>query len=317
MKILVTELMWEDGIKDLKDKGYEVDYDMELSRKREELIHLLPNYDAVIVRNETQVDTEFLEAAKKTQVIGRLGVGLDNIDLIGASERNIPVVSARNANATSVAEYVIAAMLDASRPLTAANKDVREGNWNRKRFTGIELNNRVLGLIGMGEISHRVARRAKAFGMEVIGYDPFVASFDHVVQETGIRQVDTVEDVLKASDFVSVHVPLIDSTKHLLDREAFRVMKEEAYVINSARGGIIHEGDIVEAIKEKQIAGAYLDVLEKEPIEKDSPLATSEGIVLTPHIAGLTLEAQSRTAMLISEEVDRVLKGGKSLCQVN
>lgn len=317
MKILVTELMWEDGIKDLKDKGYEIDYDMELSRKREELIRLLPNYDAVIVRNETQVDTEFLEAAKKTQVIGRLGVGLDNIDLTGASERNIPVVSARNANATSVAEYVIAAMLDASRPLTAANKDVREGNWNRKRFTGIELNNRVLGLIGMGEISHRVARRAKAFGMEVIGYDPFVASFDHVVQETGIRQVDTVEDVLKASDFVSVHVPLIDSTKHLLNRQAFRVMKKEAYVINSARGGIIHEDDIVEAIKEKEIAGAYLDVLEKEPIEKDSPLASAEGIVLTPHIAGLTLEAQSRTAMLISEEVDRVLKGGKSLCQVN
>lgn len=317
MKILVTELMWEDGIKDLKDKGYEIDYDMELSRKREELIRLLPNYDAVIVRNETQVDTEFLEAAKKTQVIGRLGVGLDNIDLTGASERNIPVVSARNANATSVAEYVMAAMLDASRPLTDANKDVREGNWNRKRFTGIELNNRVLGLIGMGEISHRVARRAKAFGMEVIGYDPFVASFDHVVQETGIRQVDTVEDVLKASDFVSVHVPLIDSTKHLLDREAFRLMKEGAYVINSARGGIIHEGDIVEAIKEKQIAGAYLDVLEKEPIEKDSPLASAEGVVLTPHIAGLTLEAQSRTALLISEEVDRVLKGGKSLCQVN
>ena len=317
MKILVTELMWEDGIKDLKDKGYEIDYDMELSRKREELIRLLPNYDAVIVRNETQVDTEFLEAAKKTQVIGRLGVGLDNIDLTGASERNIPVVSARNANATSVAEYVMAAMLDASRPLTDANKDVREGNWNRKRFTGIELNNRVLGLIGMGEISHRVARRARAFGMEVIGYDPFVASFDHVVQETGIRQVDTVEDVLKASDFVSVHVPLIDSTKHLLDREAFRLMKEGAYVINSARGGIIHEGDIVEAIKEKEIAGAYLDVLEKEPIEKDSPLASAEGVVLTPHIAGLTLEAQSRTALLISEEVDRVLKGGKSLCQVN
>ena len=317
MKILVTELMWEDGIKDLKDKGYEVDYDMELSRKREELISLLPNYDAVIVRNETQVNTEFLEAAKKVQIIGRLGVGLDNIDLTGARERNIPVVSARNANATSVAEYVMAAMLDASRPLTAANKDVREGNWNRKLFTGIELNNRVLGLIGMGEISHRVARRAKAFGMEVIGYDPFVASFDHVIQETGIRQVDTVEDVLKVSDFVSVHVPLIDSTKHLLDRQAFQMMKEEAYVINSARGGIIHEGDIVEAIKEKQIAGAYLDVLEKEPIEKDSPLATSEGIVLTPHIAGLTLEAQSRTAMLISEEVDRVLKGGKSLCQVN
>lgn len=317
MKILVTELMWEDGIDDLKAKGYEVDYDMELSRKREELLGLLPNYDAVIVRNETKVDTEFLEAAKKTQIIGRLGVGLDNIDLKGARERNIPVVSARNANATSVAEYVMAAMLDASRPILAANKDVRKGNWNRKFFTGVELNNRVLGLIGMGEISHRVAKRAKAFGMEVVGYDPFVAPFDHVVQETGIKQVETVEEVLKASDFVSIHVPLTKDTKHLLDRDAFAIMKKEAFVINSARGGIVHEEDIVEAVKNNEIAGAYLDVLEKEPVEKDSPLTEAEEIILSPHIAGLTTEAQSRTAMLISEEVDRVLKGGKSLCQVN
>ncbi len=317
MKILVTELMWEDGLNDLKNKGYEVDYDMELSRKRKELIKLLPNYDAVIVRNETKVDTEFLNAAKKTQVIGRLGVGLDNIDLTGAKERQIPVISARNANATSVAEYVIAAMLDASRPLRLANEDVRKGNWNRKQFTGIELNNRVLGLIGMGEISHRVAKRAKVFGMDVIGYDPFVAPFDHVVQETGIKQVATVTEVLKASDFVSVHVPLTESTKHLLDLPAFKLMKPSAYVINSARGGIINEADVVEAVKNKDIAGAYLDVLEKEPIEKDSPLATSQGIILSPHIAGLTVEAQSRTAMLISEEVDRVLNGEKSLCQVN
>src|SRR5690625_3803921 len=156
MKVLVTELMWEDGIEDLRRRGYEVDYDMELSRKREELLGLLPNYDAVIVRNETKVDTEFLDAAKKTQVIGRLGVGLDNIDIKEAKNRNIPVISARNANATSVAEYVIATMLDAARPLSEANKDVRAGNWNRKFFTGYELNNRVLGLIGMGEIAHRV-----------------------------------------------------------------------------------------------------------------------------------------------------------------
>lgn len=317
MKILVTELMWEDGIEELRKLGYEVDYDMELSRKREELLELLPNYDAVIVRNETKVDTEFLKAAKNTKIIGRLGVGLDNIDLAGARERDTPVVSARNANATSVAEYVMAAMLDASRPILAANEDVRAGNWNRKFFTGVELNNRVLGLIGMGEISHRVAKRAKAFGMEVIGYDPFVAPFDHVVQETGIKQVKTVKEVLKAADFVSIHVPLTNDTKHLLNREAFATMKEEAFVINSARGGIVHEADIVEAVKTKQIAGAYLDVLENEPVEKDSPLAQVEEIILSPHIAGLTTEAQSRTAMLIAEEVDRVLKGGKSLCQVN
>jgi D-3-phosphoglycerate dehydrogenase/(S)-sulfolactate dehydrogenase len=316
MKILVTELMWEDGIEELKNKGYTVDYDPELSRKREELIRLLPDYDALIVRNETKVDTEFLEAAKKTQVIGRLGVGLDNIDLQGARERNIPVISARNANATSVAEYVMAAMLDASRPLNAADKDVREGNWNRKFFTGYELSKRTLGLVGMGEIAHRVANRAKAFGMNVVGYDPFIAPYDHVVQEVGIKHVE-LDELLKLSDFVSVHVPLNKATKHLINREKFELMKDHAYVINSARGGIVHEEDLVEAIKDKQIAGAYLDVLEKEPVEKGSPLTQVEEIKLSPHIAGLTIEAQSRTALLIAEEVDRVLNGGQSLCRVN
>jgi len=316
MKILVTELMWEDGIEELKRKGYTVDYDMELSRKREKLLSLLPAYDAVIVRNETKVDTEFLEAAKKTQVIGRLGVGVDNIDLEGAGERNIPVISARNANATSVAEYVMAAMLDASRPLTEADADVRKGNWDRKFFTGYELNNRTLGLVGMGEIAHRVAKRAQAFGMNVVGYDPFVAPFDHVVQESRIKQVE-MEELLKRSDFISIHVPLTKATRHLINKENMQLMKAHAYVINSARGGIVHEEDLVEAVEAKQIAGAYLDVLEREPVQKDSPLAKVEGIRLSPHIAGLTIEAQSRTAMLIAEEVDRVLNGGQSLCRVN
>ena len=316
MKILVTELMWEDGIEELKRKGYTVDYDMELSRKREKLLSLLPAYDAVIVRNETKVDTEFLDAAKKTQVIGRLGVGVDNIDLEGAGERNIPVISARNANATSVAEYVMAAMLDASRPLTEADADVRKGNWDRKFFTGYELNNRTLGLVGMGEIAHRVAKRAQAFGMNVVGYDPFVAPFDHVVQESRIKQVE-MEELLKRSDFISIHVPLTKATRHLINKENMQLMKAHAYVINSARGGIVHEEDLVEAVEAKQIAGAYLDVLEREPVQKDSPLAKVEGIRLSPHIAGLTIEAQSRTAMLIAEEVDRVLNGGQSLCRVN
>ena len=317
MKILVTELMWEDGREDLEKRGYEVYYDLELSRKREELLSLLPDYDAVIVRNETKVDTEFLDAAKKIQVIGRLGVGLDNIDLKGAKERNIPVISARNANATSVAEYVMACMLDASRPLNEADKDVKKGNWNRKYFTGTELNRRVLGLIGMGEIAHRVAKRAKVFGMEVIGYDPFVAPFDHVVQDTGIRQFKNVNELLKESDFVSVHVPLTKETKHLLNKDTFDLMKEEAYIINSARGGIVNETDIIQAVRQEKISGAYLDVLEQEPIEKDSAYHSIESIKLSPHIAGATEEAQSRTAMLISAEIDKVINGGSSLCQVN
>lgn len=317
MKILVTELMWDDGIEELRRKGYEVDYDMELSRKREELLGLLPKYDAIIVRNETKVDIEFLNAAKKTQVIGRLGVGVDNIDLQAAKEKGIPVISARNANATSVAEYVMAAMLDASRPLSNADADVRNGNWNRKFFTGTELKGRTLGLLGMGEIAHRVARRAKAFDMNVIGYDPFVASFDHVIQETGVCQISDINQLLSESDFISVHVPLTNETRHLINREKFPLMKQEAYVINTARGGIVHESDLVEAVKNKQIAGAYLDVLETEPIDKESLLISNEAIRLSPHIAGLTVEAQSRTAMLIAQEVDEVLDGGTSLCRVN
>ncbi|GGK00867.1 hypothetical protein GCM10007063_23980 [Lentibacillus kapialis] len=316
MKILVTELMWEDGIEELRRLGYSVDYDMELSRKREELLNLVPKYDALIVRNETRVDPEFLDAAKKAKVIGRLGVGLDNINLEAAKERNIPVIPAKNANATSVAEYVMAAMLDASRPLSDADADVRRGNWDRRFFTGYELNKRTLGLIGLGEIANRTARRAKAFGMDIIGYDPFVAPFDHVLAETGVRPVDTLDELLSDSDFVSVHVPLTKATKYMINKDNFPLMKPHAYVINSARGGIIHEQDLVEAIQSKKIAGAYLDVLEKEPVEKDSSIAQIESIRLSPHIAGLTDESQSRTAMLIAQEVDRVLKGGESICAV-
>lgn len=317
MKILVTELMWEDGRDWLQEKGYHVDYDMELSRKRDELLRLLPSYDALIVRNETKVDTDFLEAAENTRVIGRLGVGLDNIDLEGARSRNIPVVAARNANATSVAEYVMAAMLDSSRLLREADEDVWKGNWNRTFFTGYELHNRTLGLIGMGEIAHRVAKRALAFGMHVIGYDPFVAPFDHVVQETGMQQVENVEELLRNSDVVSVHVPKTKATEYLLNKDSFSIMKSNALVINSARGGIVHEQDLAEAVRAGHIKGAYLDVLEKEPVEQDSALSRVEGIRLTPHIAGLTMEAQSRTAMMIAEEVDRILYGGQSLCRVN
>ncbi|WP_077325173.1 hydroxyacid dehydrogenase [Virgibacillus siamensis] len=316
MKVLVTELMWKDGMEELERNGYTVDYDKELARKREELLELVPNYDALIVRNETKVDPELLDAAKNTKVIGRLGVGVDNIDLQAAKERNLPVIIAKNANATSVAEYVMASMLDASRPLNAADADVRKGNWNRKRFTGYELNGKTLGLVGMGEIANRVAKRANAFGMHVIGYDPFVAPFDHVLAETGVRPVDELNKLLAESDFVSIHVPKTKATQHMINKDNLKQMKAHAYIINSARGGIVHEQDLAEAVQSENLAGAYLDVLETEPVQKDSPLAKVESISLSPHIAGSTDEAQSRTAMLIANEVMKVLNGGKSICAV-
>ncbi|MGP4106714.1 hydroxyacid dehydrogenase [Virgibacillus sp. L01] len=316
MKVLVTELMWDDGIEELKYNGYSVDYDMELGRKRSELLELVPAYDALIVRNETKVDAELLDAAKNTRVIGRLGVGLDNIDLEAAKARNMPVIPAVHANATSVAEYVMASMLDAYRPLAEADADVRKGNWDRKFFTGYELNGKTLGLVGMGEIAHRVAKRANAFGMDVIGYDPFVKPFDHILTETGVHPVGTLDELLTNSDFVSIHVPMTKATRHMINKDNFKYMKHHAYVINSARGGIIHEQDLVEAVQSGEIAGAYLDVLETEPVQKGSPLSKVESIQLSPHIAGLTDESQSRTAMLIAKEVMKVLEGGKSLCSV-
>ncbi|MFB4168336.1 hydroxyacid dehydrogenase [Virgibacillus sp. JSM 102003] len=316
MKVLVTELMWDDGIKELKRNGYSVDYDMELGRKRSELLELAPAYDALIVRNETKVDAELLDAAKNTKAIGRLGVGLDNIDLEAAKARNMPVIPAVHANATSVAEYVMASMLDAYRPLAEADADVRKGNWDRKFFTGYELNGKTLGLVGMGEIAHRVAKRANAFGMDIIGYDPFVKPFDHILAETGVRPVKTLDELLTKSDFVSVHVPLTKATRHMINKDNFKCMKPNAYVINSARGGIVHEQDLVEAVQSREIAGAYLDVLETEPVQKGSLLSKVESIHLSPHIAGLTDESQSRTAMLVAKEVMKVLEGGKSLCTV-
>lgn len=316
MKILVTELMWDDGIEELRRNGYSVDYDMELGRKRSELLELAPLYDALIVRNETKVDPELLDAAKNTKVIGRLGVGLDNIDLKAAKERNIPVIPAVNANATAVAEYVMASMLDAYRPLAEADADVRKGNWNRKFFTGYELNGKTLGLIGMGEIAHRVAKRAHAFGMDVVGYDPFVRPFDYILAETGVQPAETLDELLTESDFISVHVPKTKMTQHMINKDNFSRMKPNAYIINSARGGIVNERDLVDAVESGQIAGAYLDVLETEPFQKDSPLAKVESIRLSPHIAGLTDAAQSRTAMLIAGEVMKVLNGGKSICAV-
>ncbi|WP_080873097.1 hydroxyacid dehydrogenase [Oceanobacillus timonensis] len=316
MKILVTELIWNQGIEKLEQEGYAIDYDKELGRNREKLLSIISNYDGLIVRNETKVDSELLDKGTNLKVIGRLGVGLDNIDLKTARDKNMTVVAAKHANATSVAEYVLSAMLDAYRDISQATMDVRKGNWARKKFTGVELSGKTLGLYGMGEIAHRVAKRAKVFGMNVVGYDPFITPYDHIVSETGVKQVNTFEEFITTSDFISIHVPLTKDTKNIFNKEAFLKMKGDAYIINTARGGIINEHDLCIAVESGEITGAYLDVLETEPVQPDSQLLHLESIHLTPHIAGLTEESQLRTSVLVAEEVSNILKGKRSLCSV-
>ncbi|MGM0854941.1 MAG: hydroxyacid dehydrogenase [Bacillota bacterium] len=316
MKALITELIWREGIEELKNQGFEVDYDDTLWTDRERLLEILPQYDTVIVRNQTIVDEELMEAGTRLKAIGRLGVGLDNIDVKRAKEKNIPVVFARHANATSVAEYVLAAILSSSRPLHLANADVRNGKWNRKKYTGGELYQKTLGLIGLGEISHRVAKRANAFGMNIIGYDPFITEYDHVVSETGVHVKETLQELLVEADFISLHVPLTPSTQHLLSTSELKRMKPSSYVINTSRGGIIDEQALASALQNQQIAGAYLDVLEHEPILDSHLLLLCENVTLTPHIAGLTEESQVRTSFLVAKEIGKVLKGERSLCTV-
>ncbi|MFX3624977.1 MAG: hydroxyacid dehydrogenase [Ectobacillus sp.] len=316
MNVLISEVIWEEGIKELEDNGALVCYEEHLWKDRETLLQKVKQFDALIVRNQTRVDGELLDANPNLKVIGRLGVGLDNIDLKAAKERGVQVVYARNANATSVAEYVMNAILTANRPLLRAGEDVRSGNWNRKAFTGGELFTKTIGLIGLGEISHRVARRAKAFGMRVIGYDPYVAEYDHIISETHVEKVELLEELLQAADFVSLHVPLTPATKHLISGRELSMMKQNAYVINTSRGGIVDERALSDALGANRIAGAFLDVLEEEPINPQNPLLQHDNVIITPHIAGLTEESQVRTSVLVAKEVRKLLKGEPSLCLV-
>ncbi|RYD04136.1 2-hydroxyacid dehydrogenase [Desulforamulus aquiferis] len=309
MKAVVTELIWEEGLEVLREQG-EVKYDQNLW-KSDNLLETIKDADLLIVRNQTKVTRELMEQAPNLKVVGRLGVGLDNIDVAAAKELNIKVVFARNANAVSVAEYVFSAMFAFSRPLEKASQDVKKGNWNRKLFTREEIYGKTLGLVGVGEISARLASRAKAFGMNVIGFDPFLPPYELACTDIGVR-MDSLEKVLAESDYVSLHVPLNDQTRNLINRDSIKTMKKTAYVINTARGGVINEDDLYEAIKAGEIAGAALDVLIKEP-PQGNKLLELENVIVTPHIAGLTEEAQVRTSELVARECLKVLKG-RALC---
>lgn len=313
MKVVVTELIWPEGLEVLKEQA-EVHYDPDLWRKPGELKDAVEDAEAIIVRNQTKITMGVLNAAPKLKVVGRLGVGLDNIDLDACKRSGAVVIYARNANAISVVEYVFAAMLIFSRKLDQASADVKNGNWNRKRFTLSELYDKTLGLIGVGEIGTRLAARASAFGMKVIGCDPFLPPYEIACTDFGVF-LTSLEQVLVQSDFISLHVPLNDKTLNLIDMDRLAMMKPSAYIINTARGGIINEDDLYGALKAGQIAGAALDVLSKEP-PAGSPLMELDNIILSPHIAGLTEEAQVRTSVLVAREVCRVLAGLYSSCHV-
>ena len=315
MKIVVTELMWPAGLGLLRTSGPTL-YDDRLFRLRPRLLSHLEDCQALVVRNQTQVDQELLAAAPALKVVGRLGVGLDNLDLVTLGQRAIVVVSAGNANATSVAEYALAAMLVLARRLISADASTRAGAWDRAGHTGTELHGKTLGLIGLGDVGARVARRASALGMRLLAFDPALTPTHLAAAEFGV-QLLPLEDVLRQSDFISLHVPLTQATRHLMNRASLALVRPTAYLINTSRGGVVDEAALAAALRDRRLAGAALDVREIEPPGADDPLAGLENVLLTPHVAGLTQEAQDRTCTAVAQDVLRVLDGQPPVFAVN
>ena len=309
-KILVTENIVGPGMEKLKAK-YDVDWDKDLWHKPDVLLRMVGTYDALIVRNQTRVTADILKGAARCIVVGRAGVGVDNIDVKAAADLGIVVVYTPEENAISVAEQVIGLMICLARRFPAADASVKRGEWKRMEFMGTELFGKILGVIGLGRIGARVALRAAAFGMRIIGYDPYLTNNHFAVTETHAELVD-MDVVLKESDFITIHVPSTPETKHMINKDTLAKMKSTAYLVNTSRGSAVNEEALYEALTKGKLAGAALDVREEEP-PKESPLHELDNILLTPHVAAFTREAQDRVVESLAEDVDRVLSGKPAL----
>jgi D-3-phosphoglycerate dehydrogenase len=300
-RVLVADKIAEEGIEKLRR---EADVDFLPDLKEEELISCIDEYDALIVRSKTMVTRRIIEAGERLRVIGRAGVGVDNIDVEAATEEGILVVNAPEGSTISAAEHTIAMMMALSRKIPQADSSLRSRRWEKNRYTGVEVWGKTLGVIGLGRIGTEVVRRANGLGMNVIAYDPFVSQ--DKAEEIGI-ELSTMEEVLKRADYITVHTPLTEETRHLIGPKVFDLMKDGVRIINCARGGIIDDDALADAIKGGKVAGAALDVFEKEP-PYESPLLNLENVIITPHMGASTEEAQHSVAMMIVDEILRAIR---------
>ena len=300
MKILVTEPLHEAGIEKLMEIG-EVEKATDLQKS--ELLEKIRDAYVLIVRSRTEVDKDVVGAAEKLKVIGRAGVGLDNIDLDAASSKGIIVVNTPEASSIAVAELTFGLMLALLRRIVAANNTVKMGGWNRDRFMGSELYGKRLGIIGLGRIGSQVAIRAIAFGMEVIAYDPYIT--EEITDRVGAK-LKPLNELLDSSDIITIHAPLTEETRHLIAEKELKFMKDSAVLINCSRGGIVDETALYNAIVKREIAGAALDVFESEP-PPETPLSKLENVVVTPHLGASTEEAQRNSSLMVAEKIRDIL----------
>ena len=305
-EIVITEFMDDAAVAELA-ADFDVLYDAGLADRPEALGDLAADARGLIVRNRTQVRGALLESCRRLEVVGRLGVGLDNIDVEACRARGIAVCPATGANDLAVAEYVIAGVLMLLRGAYGASAAVAAGEWPRGRLIGGEIAGRRLGLIGFGGIARETAKRATALGMIVLAHDPYVADDDPAWQELGVARA-ALEPLLASCDAISLHVPLDATTRHLIDATALRRMREDAVLINAARGGVVDEQALADALRGGRLAGAMLDVFETEPLPAGSALAGVPNLILTPHIAGVTLESNVRVSARVAADVRAILQ---------
>lgn len=305
MKILITDKMANEAIELLKDAGHDVTFD---EMDGETLLKEISAYDALMVRGRTKAVKEIVEAGAggNLKVIGRAGIGVDNVDIETAAKLGIPVVNAPTGSTASVAELAIGHMLALSRHLSKADMTMKKGEWIKKQLKGNELGGKTLGLVGCGNIGRLTGKFAQAFGMNVIGYDPFISKED--LKKDEIEKIDELAELMGKADFISLHLPHIPKTHHIVNKQMISKMKPTACIINCARGGTVDEKALYTALKNGKIAGAGLDVYEQEP-PKDSPLLQLDNIMLTPHIGANTKEGQIRAGTVCAEQILKVLDG--------
>ncbi len=309
-RILVVEPLAEEGLAILR-----TDHDVEVHTglERSEFLRILPEYDALLVRSQVQADAEAVAAGTRLQVIGRAGVGVDNIDLAAATEAGIVVVNAPTGNTIAAAEHTLALLFALARHIPAADASLRRGEWKRSQFTGRELRGKTLGIIGLGKIGMAIADRARGWEMDVLGHDPYVT--EDAAALHGVRLLP-MKDLLAQADAVTVHVPLTRSTRGLIGADEIALMKPGAFLVNVARGGVIEEAALATALTEGRLGGAAVDVFTEEP-PKDSPLMSAPHTILTPHLGASTAEAQTRVAVEAAEQVLDVLAGRSARYAVN
>jgi D-3-phosphoglycerate dehydrogenase len=305
-RVLVREPIAEAGLEFLRSR-----YDV-VEDGGSDLAEIIPGFDAIVIRSATTLDAQLIEKAERLKVIGRAGVGIDNVDVDAATRRGIVVANAPDATAVSAAEHAVALMLALSRNLPQAHAALKGGRWERSRFAGIELAGKTLGVLGLGRIGREVARRALALGMRVVAYDPFVAP--ERFRELGVEPA-ALDDVYAAADVITLHLPLTEETRGLIGREALTRMRDGVRIVNAARGELVDEEALLEGLRSGKVAGAALDVFATEPYS--GPLLELDQVVVTPHLAGSTTEAQDRAGVMIAEQVAAALEGGFVATAVN